>query len=161
MNKVLEKTIDASLIASLANKIWMEYYPDVIGRDYTIYVLDNYHSLKTIKADLEKGMIYYLIKDSNNPIGYFAYIIDDKGLYISKLYLLKDYRGKNIAEPVFSFLTQEAKRKKKKIIYLNVNKHNEASIKYYQKKGFSIIEAVNIPIGSEYSFDDFIMAKEV
>ncbi|MCB9498806.1 MAG: GNAT family N-acetyltransferase [Bacillales bacterium] len=161
MNKVLEKTNDAALVAPLAHKIWMEYYPDVMGREYTIYVLENYHSLKTIKSDIEKGMIYYLIKDSINPIGYFAYIIDDKGLYISKLYLLKEYRGKNIMEDVFSLLTQEARLKGKKIIYLNVNKHNVASIKYYQRKGFSIIEDVNIPIGPSYSFDDYIMAKEV
>ena len=86
--------------------------------------------------------------------GYF-WISDKKDyLFLSKLYIQKDFRHKGLGTKAFEEIKQLANGKK---IQLTVNKHNINSINAYKKWGFKTIDSVVTDIGSGFVMDDYIM----
>ena len=90
-------------------------------------------------------------------IGYFAICKkDDNTLFLSKLYLKKEYRGNGYARKAFEFIKELAKQKNCSMIWLTVNKRNDDSIAIYKKFGMEIIRSEVTDIGSGYVMDDYV-----
>ena len=83
------------------------------------------------------------------------YPIENK-LYLSKFYLLKEFRGKKLARKMLEFLIKYSKEKGLKSIYLNVNKYNYNTIKIYEHLGFVKIRDEKNDIGHGYYMDDYV-----
>ena len=82
-------------------------------------------------------------------------------LFLSKLYLAKEYRGKGLASKMFVFIERQAVDNGYNKIYLTCNKYNRHSLDVYAKKGFEIIESVVTDIGSGFVMDDYVLAKKI
>ena len=106
------------------------------------------------------------------PVGYFSIKAaedfkaaeDSDGrmkLFLSKLYILKEFRGRGAGSCVFDFLEQKAKANYLNTIWLTVNKHNKESISVYQHRGYDIVREQVADIGNGYVMDDFIMQKNL
>jgi len=80
---------------------------------------------------------------------------------LSKIYVLKDYRGKGIARKAMDFVVSETILAGLGLIRLTVNKNNTGSILAYEKMGFQNMGSVVTEIGSGYVMDDFIMEMEI
>jgi len=157
----IDATYDAKEISRLANDIWHEYYPNIIGLDHVEYILANYQSVKAIKKELEEGYCYYFVKQKNKNIGYFSFIERENDIHISKLYLVKDKRNEGIGGFIIDTIIAYAKDLSYKAVSLNVNRHNINSVAFYKKNGFTIKEEINYPIGLNLEFNDYIMEREV
>mgnify|MGYP003378827432 CR=1 FL=1 len=126
-------------LAKLADEIWHEYWPALIGTDQTDYMVDNFQSIEAIKRDMaENGYEYWFLEaaDGNGEkrvVGYTG------GAFYENLCRERGFRA----------------------MYLTVNKGNELGIRAYRGKGFETIEAVETDIGSGYIMDDYIMEKPV
>ena len=150
-----EKVSDIKELASLASSIWHEYWTCLLSPEQIDYMVENYQSEKAIKEQIEnENYTYYFIKSDNENAGYFG--ISDKGdfLFLSKIYIRKEFRHKGIGTKAFDKIKELALGKP---IRLTVNKHNTNSINAYKKWGFKTIDAVVTDIGSGFVMDDYIM----
>jgi ribosomal protein S18 acetylase RimI-like enzyme len=82
-------------------------------------------------------------------------------LFLSKIYIKRDYRNKGNGREVFEFINQQARKNQCKKIWLTVNKHNNAAIDIYLKRGFTIAESVNKDIGNGFFMDDYVMEYSI
>ncbi|MGN1114119.1 MAG: GNAT family N-acetyltransferase [Oscillospiraceae bacterium] len=152
---------DIEEMSRLATSIVREYYDPLLGTEQNDYMLDMFQSVHGIKEQLEHNCQYYfVVDDDNNKIGFFAYYIREDELYLSKLYLIKNQRGKGYSKAILKFLINDAKANGKNIITLNVNKYNK-SVQIYEKLGFKRIRAEVNDIGNGYYMDDFVYSYSV
>lgn len=161
--KPVETEAEQERLAVLASEIWNEYWPALIGQDQTDYMVEKYQSLDAIRRDMaDNGYEYwFLIDDEGNVVGYTGGHDEDETnrFFISKIYLLKDERGKGYASQVIRFYEDLCADRGFDAMYLTVNKHNDLGIRAYDTKGFKTIEEVETDIGEGFIMDDFIMEK--
>jgi Acetyltransferases len=187
--KVSIKKIDQDTklkeVSELAKEIWTEHYTSLIGPAQTEYMIEKFQSAARIKKDIgENGYSYFAVYDDvvqnviqsavqpvvQKPIGYLALQPHENELFISKLYVQKEYRNRGIATEMIRFsliFAKENMRLKKRnrdgpdsekpSLRLTVNKGNLGSIAFYKKAGFEISEEIVTDIGDGYFMDDYVM----
>lgn len=172
-------------LAQLADEIWHEYWPDLIGKDQTDYMVDSFQSVEALSDDINHhDYFYYIVKDENDcVVGYTGsvceYFADDptnasqtkystkignqfiNRLFISKIYLRKEERGKHYASDIIRFWNEFSKDHNLEGMYLTVNKGNDLGIRAYRGHNFETIDAVESDIGNGFIMDDYIMARPV
>lgn len=153
------KENDMTKLAALASKIWHEYWTEILTESQIEYMLENFQSVNAIEKQIaEERYNYYFISDENNEnIGYFGISNKENYMFLSKLYLLKEYRRKGIGKAAFEKIKQLAAKENLTTIRLTVNKYNTNTINAYKKWGFIITDAVITDIGSGFVMDDYIM----
>lgn len=153
--------IDYALIEKLAKTIWNEHYITILTKEQIDYMLNKFQSEVAISNQvLNDGYEYYILFDEC-PIGYIAIKKEDKRLFLSKLYILKEERGRGYSRLIFDFLDEYSFKNSLKSIYLTVNKENESSVGVYKHLGFKITDKKKADIGNGFFMDDYIMEKEI
>lgn len=153
------KNADIKELAALASDIWHEYWPALLSAEQINYMIENFQSEKAvIRQYQDENYTYYFITESGLNIGYFGISEQQDYLFLSKLYLSKEYRAKGIGTKTFNKVKELAVSKNYKEIRLTVNKYNQNSIKAYLKWGFEVIDSVVTDIGSGFVMDDYIMS---
>ena len=149
------------IIEKLANEIWNEHYTPIIGKAQVDYMLDKFQNVEAMSKQIENNYKYYLINYNNIDVGYLAFKIEKSDLFLSKIYLLNDLRGKGLGKKAMEFVSNQALKSKCKTITLTVNKYNSNSIKAYEKIGFITIEELVQDIGCGFVMDDYKMVKNL
>lgn len=153
---------DIEAVATLAGEIWHQHFTPLIGIEQVSYMLDRFQSFEAVKKQIENSEYhYFLIEDEGDAVGYFAYVVEESFLFLSKLYLTKGARGKGLAKKVFAFLEEEAAHNQVPAIQLNVFKGNSHVIEIYEAMGFETIDAPQIDIGQGFILDDYVMRKRL
>lgn len=147
---------DVQLVVQLAKEIWTEHYTSIIGAQQVHYMLTNLQSEEAILNDLKQGKIYNLIESNQLLTGYIGYELMHNELFLSKLYLKEDERGKGTGYFLINQLKAIAQKDKKHAIVLTVNKNNHASIAAYKKFGFILLKEQLVDIGDGYVMDDYV-----
>ena len=115
------------------------------------YAIDNY----SIDIECSKNMFRefithdylgrgWLIMNDQVPVGYtivtFYFSFEYKGriAFLDELYISKREQGKGFGQKALDFLMKELKKLSLKLVYLEVEKHNEKAKKLYYKNGFSL-----------------------
>jgi len=119
-------------------------------------MLDLFYSEAKIKSEIEEGIIWEMLLENEKPIGYLVCKIESEKIYISKIYLKAETRGKGLGRFLLNRAIELAKQYNKYLIYLNVNKNNSDSIAFYERNGFQKIDEGIFDIGNGYVMDDFI-----
>ncbi|MBO7564479.1 MAG: HAD-IA family hydrolase [Clostridiales bacterium] len=149
-------------VVSLAQIIWNEWFPSIISQEQVNYMVEKFQSMPAIdEAIREKGYEYFLMILGDTPIGYMGVAPDDGALLLSKLYLMKPFRGQRRSNLFFDRAEEVAKEKGFSKVRLFVNRHNYNSIRVYLRKGYRIVEEIKTDIGEGFICDDFLMEKEI
>jgi len=148
-------------VALLAQYIWREHYTPIIGAHQVQFMLKKFQSYRAIKRQIQKGAKYFLLKESDKFVGYLCFEYRAKSLFLSKLYIHPDYRGRGFARKALEFVEKRALKKRVKDIYLTVNIHNHLALKSYEKLGFRNAGRVVANIGNGFVMDDFKMNKQI
>ncbi|MBN2693274.1 GNAT family N-acetyltransferase [bacterium] len=150
---------DIETVVAIANIVWKEHYIPIIGEKQVQYMLKNFQSKEAIVEQINSEYIYYKIICIRKSIGYLSIkpLKDERKLFLSKLYLFLEHRGKGLSKVVIEFLKTLTKDLDLDEIYLTVNKNNTNSITAYKKLGFSITEEIVQDIGSGFVMDDYVM----
>ena len=149
-------------VVSLAQIIWNEWFPSIISQEQINYMVEKFQSMPAIdEAIREKGYEYFLMILGDTPIGYMGVAPDDGALLLSKLYLMKPFRGQRRSNLFFDRAEEVAKEKGFSKVRLFVNRHNYNSIRVYLRKGYRIVEEIKTDIGEGFICDDFLMEKEI
>jgi ribosomal protein S18 acetylase RimI-like enzyme len=150
------------VLAKLASEIWHEYWPCILSVEQIDYMVEKFQSYNAIKNQMEnENYFYFLLEDNNIFLGYVGISVKKDNLFLSKLYIRKEYRGCGCGKLAFKKVLQLTKEFNKEKIILTVNKNNINTIKAYEKWGFKIIDAVVSDIGNGFVMDDFIMEYQL
>lgn len=147
--------------AALAWNIWHEHYDPILGAAQVDYMIERFQSPAAIEDQIAHGYIYDLAVVAGCTVGFFAYYFREDVLYLSKLCLVKEARGKGYAREILTYLVGKARAAALPAIELNVNKHNDSSIAAYEKLGFRRLRTEKIDIGNGYYMDDYVYRLDI
>ena len=144
--------------AKMAEVVWNEHFTSIIGKSQVDYMLEKFQSEHAVTEQIvNQGYEYYFIEIEGIKVGYTGIHKEEEKMFLSKLYILKDYRKKGYASLAFEFLRNMCKEYGLKNIYLTVNKYNIDTIQVYEAKGFKIIKDQISDIGNGFVMDDYVM----
>lgn len=160
-HKVKEQE-EINVVAELGTKIWHEHYSSILEPAQIDYMVDKFQSANAVALQInDQGYEYYLIKDEESVVGYIGLVMETDRVFLSKLYIAKEARGKGLASKAFAFITELATSNKKQAIWLTVNRYNSGSIAVYEKKGFIKVREQVSDIGNGYVMDDYVMEMAI
>lgn len=155
---------DVEELAALADIIWHQHFRGIISDEQIEYMIENFQSQKAMTNQLlNMGYEYYFFNVDGENQGYFA-IQEQREqtlMFISKVYLKKDFRGRGYARKAFEFIENEAKNRGLKKTRLTVNRHNDDTIAIYKKLGMYIADEKAADIGNGFVMDDYIFEKDL
>lgn len=115
------------------------------------YAIDNYPIDTAVSKQLFQNFLEdgnagkaWLIYEGDAIAGYiiltFVFSFEYKGriAFLDELYLSEKARGKGIGKKAIAFVQEEARKSGLKIIYLEIEGHNENAQKLYLGSGFSL-----------------------
>lgn len=149
--------------AELAGEIWRQHFSGIISDAQIEYMLDKFQSYEAMKRQTaDENYNYFLIKDENGVFqGYFAVAPRKDTLFLSKIYIRKESRGRGFARKSLEFMKSFAKNAKLSNISLTVNRNNSDTVNAYKKMDFIITDEVDADIGNGFFMNDYIMRLEV
>lgn len=153
---------DLQTIGHLAQRIWMEHYPAIIGLEQTEFMLQKMYALPALQEQWNKGHRFYFWYEGAHPVGFAA--IDatpDTHGFLAKFYLESAHRGKGIAPQFLAYLENRLRETSRHSVQLTVNRQNIGAINFYFKSGFKIIRCEDFDIGNGYFMNDFVMEKQL
>ena len=96
---------DLAAIAGLADAIWHQHFQTILSPEQIDYMVEKFQSYPALKSQVEEdGYEYYQTLVDGTLAGYIGIHPETDALFLSKLYLHKDYRGRHIATQAFHFL---------------------------------------------------------
>ena len=146
-------------IAELADIIWREHYIPIIGSEQVDYMMKNYQSAEAMYSQFIDGYHYFMIYYNDQFVGYISIKKEEESLFLSKIYISKEYRGKKIGTSAMNFIEDKAIEMNCKSITLGVNRFNVNTIEAYKAMGFKIIGEMITDIGNGFIMDDYKMEK--
>ncbi len=155
---------DVEELAALADIIWHQHFRGIISDEQIEYMIENFQSQKAMTNQLlNMGYEYYFFNVDGENQGYFAIQEqrDENLMFISKVYLKKEFRGRGYARKAFEFIENEAKNRDLKKTRLTVNRHNDDTIAIYKKLGMYIADEKAADIGNGFVMDDYIFEKDL
>ncbi len=163
MIKIIATNTKASytLIEQLASTIWHEHYTSIIGVAQVEYMIHKFQTATAIEAQVKQGYYYYLVYYNDIPAGYLSFKKEDDALFLSKIYIQKEYRGIDLGKTAMEFITQQAYKLNCTKITLTVNINNSKSIKAYKNMGFVNTGSIVQDIGNGFVMDDYTMEKTI
>ena len=107
------------------------------------YLEEDFSTEKLTNELLTKNTEFYFVLLNNKVIGYLklnvgkSHLEEDKNaLEIERIYVLKEFHGKNIGQLLFETAIQNAKQRNLIYVWLGVWEHNPRAIQFYKKNGF-------------------------
>lgn len=113
----------------------------------------------TFLATVDHQIAGFLIDHQGKNLGN-----EQKGYYIHRIYLLAAYARHGIGKQLMEKGYQQAKRLGKKYLWLEVMQSSTASIGFYKKRGFQIVQEAHfdlLPMRTPQLEKMFIMKKEI
>ncbi len=149
-------------VAVLAEEIWNQHFVPIIGKAQVDYMVEKFQSYPALKKQIEEdGYEYFQIHCLHMPAGYIGIHAEDKALFLSKLYIKKDFRGRHLATEALHFLVRLCRERNLKKIWLTCNKYNSNTLAVYEHLGFKITDAQTADIGNGFVMDDYILTYEL
>lgn len=148
-------------LSALSAEIQRDYFPAITGSAQVEYMLEKFQSPAAIEKQLEEGYLYYFMEEDGKYVGFFGAHPEEYKLFLSKLYLKKECRGKGYARQAMNFLRSIAEQRGLSSIYLTCNKGNAPSLAAYHKMGFVTVQKVVTDIGGGFVMDDDVLELSV
>ena len=152
------KADDMKRLAELTSEIWHEYWTCILSNEQIDYMVEKFQSQKALEEQIaNKNYVYFYILVKNEKAGYIGMRKKSDYLFLSKLYIKKEFRHQGIGTIAFDFIKKFAGENGYQKIRLTVNKHNLHTIKAYEKWGCVTIDSVVSDIGRGFVMNDYIM----
>ncbi len=148
-------------LVPVAEEIWREHYIPIIGEKQVEYMLEKFLSAEALVEQINSGYEYFLFSYEYTFAGFAGICEEDGKLFLSKLYVHEDFRGKGIASHMFGKFVEICKMRNLSKIWLTCNRHNTNTMAVYEHLGFKTVREEATDIGEGFVMDDFIMEYEV
>lgn len=148
-------------LSTIADEIWREHFPPIIGEAQVDYMLEKFLSPDALVEQINSGYEYFVFSYEYTFAGFAGIHEEDGTLFLSKLYVHKEFRGKGIASYLFQKFIEICKMRNLKKIWLTCNRHNTNTLAIYNHLGFKTVREEATDIGNGFVMDDYIMEYEV
>jgi GNAT superfamily N-acetyltransferase len=152
---------DVRRLAKVARIVWREANVSFCTPEQVEYMIERYQSFEAISGQLMHGYRYFLIEEGDVIMGYFGVQPQGERLFLSKFYILKEYRGRKLFSLGLQYMIDLCKENSLESIYLTVNRNNTHAYEVYLAKGFKVIAEEDNPIGEGFEMNDYIMEYEI
>ena len=152
---------DVRRLAKVARIVWREANVAFCTPEQVEYMIERYQSFEAISGQLMHGYRYFLIEEGDVIMGYFGVQPQGERLFLSKFYILKEYRGRKLFSLGLQYMIELCKESGLESIYLTVNRNNTHAYKVYLAKNFKVIAEEDNPIGEGFEMNDYIMEYEI
>lgn len=136
---------DISLLQEIGRHTFYETFSGSNTKDNMQKYLDESFSSTKLTSELTdpNAEFYFAILD-NKVTGYLKLnfgqsqteLKDDKAVEIERIYVLKEFHGKEVGQILFGKAIQIAKQKNADYVWLGVWEENPRAIRFYRKNGF-------------------------
>jgi GNAT superfamily N-acetyltransferase len=163
MLQIVEAT-DAHLpeINRIAHATWPATFGDILSEQQIAYMLEWMYSIDSLSDQIHhKGHVFFLVKDTEEYLGYISYELNYKGLpqtKIHKIYLLPQSQGRGAGAALINHVATVATQYQNTSLTLNVNRFNKA-VGFYERIGFSVTGQEDIDIGDGFLMQDYVMTR--
>jgi ribosomal protein S18 acetylase RimI-like enzyme len=130
--------------------------------------LEEGFSTEKITAELnDKNSEFYFATLSNEVIGFLKLnfgqsqteLKDDKALEIERIYILKEFHGKNVGQILYDKAIEVARQKNADYVWLGVWEENPRAINFYKKNGFVEFDKHIFKLGDDKQTDIMMKLK--
>ena len=135
-------------LSAVADEIWHEHFVPIIGEAQVDYMLEKFLSPDALVKQINDGYQYYLFSYEYTFAGFAGVHKENGSLFLSKLYVDKDFRGKGIASYMFQQFVEMCKKNNLDKIWLTCNRHNTNTLEVYKHWGFETVREEATDIGN-------------
>lgn len=162
---------DIPAIRHIASLTWPIAYAEILSPGQLSYMLNNMYDHATLQSQMqEQGHQFFICVKNSQTIGFSGVSkydhhptpgkIPANAWKLHKLYVLPDAHrsgaGNTLLDRSFAFIAANGGN----FVVLNVNRQN-AAYQFYLKKGFKVLEELDLDIGAGFFMRDYIMGKVV
>lgn len=158
---------DAATLSVISRQTFYDTFTGTCSEADMQSFLETYFNLKQVLKELNnENDFYYLAETAGRTIGYlrlmedynsFSQMKQWKSLELKRLYVLKEFQGKGIAQQLMDFILEYAKENTYEVVWLGVWEHNLRAQKFYEKYGFENSgHTHDFPIGSTPQTDNWM-----
>ena len=137
---------EAPALSKMAKQTFYDTFTGTCTEEDMQAFLEQYYNLEQIKKELSNQDDYCFFAEINGePVGYIRFMEDSsnfaevnkwKSLELKRLYILKEYHGKGIAQKLMEFIISFAEEYQYELVWLGVWEYNFRAQKFYSKYGF-------------------------
>lgn len=137
---------EAPALSKMAKQTFYDTFTGTCTEEDMQAFLEQYYNLEQIKKELSNQDDYCFFAAINGePVGYIRFTEDSsnfaevnkwKSLELKRLYILKEYHGKGIAQKLIEFFIAFADEYQYELAWLGVWEYNFRAQKFYSKYGF-------------------------
>jgi GNAT superfamily N-acetyltransferase len=154
---------DINAIGFLAQQIWPVTYGHIVAPQQLDYMLKLFYSPASLRRQMtEDKHRFLMLEEEEEPIGFASWApAEEPGVFkLHKLYVQTGRQGKGMGKIMLHFIFDDVRARGAKTLRLNVNRYNKAR-RFYEKMGFSVVREEDVPIGSDYFMNDYVMEVPV
>ena len=154
------KSLDDLLaIETMARVIIPEVYGGYVPLYHCEFYIEQFQIVSALERQLQQGYTYFLLQSNGENYGYFAYLVQNDRVHLSKLYLLTSGRGKGLGQLAIDVTFTTAQNSGINKIDLIVNRENLGAIAFYKRNGFQIVDSIETDFGNGTLVKDYRMEK--
>jgi ribosomal protein S18 acetylase RimI-like enzyme len=137
---------DAAALAQISRQTFYDTFTGTCTEADMQLFLEQYYNLVQVQSELANKDDFYFFAEINGvPVGYLRFMEDYSGLpevnqwkalELKRLYVLKEYHSKGVAQKLMVFFIAYALQNKYQLVWLGVWEHNLRAQKFYTKYGF-------------------------
>ena len=137
---------DAEVLSVIAGETFYDTFTGTCTEEDMQQFLYDYFNLQQVQKELANEQdLYFLAEIEGRPVGYvrlmedynnFPFMKQWKALELKRLYVIKEYHGKGVAQQLMDFTIQFALQNNYEVVWLGVWEFNLRAQKFYEKYGF-------------------------
>ncbi|MEN9638669.1 MAG: hypothetical protein RLZZ262_537 [Bacteroidota bacterium] len=171
MTEIFIKKITIDDIDQL-QKIGMQTFYETFATGNTEENMTKYlnegFSIEKLTTELnDKNAEFYFAILNESVIGYLKLnhgqsqteLQDDKGIEIERIYVLKEFHGKNVGQLLYDKAIEVARQKNSDFVWLGVWEENTRAINFYKKNGFVAFSQHIFKLGNDEQIDIMMKLK--
>lgn len=157
---------DVEQLQKISKQTFFETFSNGNSEGNMVKYLEESFSLEKLAVEVsDKNSEFYFAIFQKNIIGYLKLnfgqsqteLKDDKTIEIERIYVLKDFHGKNVGQILYEKALQIAEQKNADSVWLGVWEANPRAINFYKKNGFVEFDKHIFKLGVDDQID--IMMK--
>ena len=152
---------DVRRMVKVAETVWREANISFCSAEQVEYMIERFQSFEAVQGQLLQGYRYFVFEENGDIVAYFGVQPQGERLFLSKFYILKEYRGQGLFFAGLDVMKILCREGEMQAVYLTVNRNNRHAYEVYLKKNFKVIEEAVADIGCGFVMDDYIMQLDL
>lgn len=147
---------DVAIIADLAQRIWPAAYGPILSEEQINNLLGAIYSHDNLRAEMRDGHRFWLALDGATPVGFVSAYLQERVMWLRKLYVLPEAQGRGIGKQLLNTLYDAFPKASE--VRLLVNGNNRPAQQFYQRMGFRAMDEVPVKMG-DFHFIDLVFSR--